>query len=207
MNQPAASSQAMGRAQPHGSYLKREVYRITPGSTHRFFVLCHRVWSFDTHFIDNRTQVCLESLGGCAINHHTNPPHFQGWLCCQAKSSKAIVMVSLTPGAASALDLHRMEGKSLRGLELEVWRERNDITSPMRALLQISFVPRLDVPVGLDVPAFLERLWRLPAGSIPRDEPGEDIVNLASIEGPKLSQEQRREVKRLAGELKKGVAR
>lgn len=177
-------------APPHNVRRTRDVYRVEPRRNHVLWVLSHRIFSFDTHYIAKRTMVCLGANGTCDVDHECNPPHWQGWVCVLCPKDGHVYYLSLTPLGAEGLITGAKKSGFMRGLELHVWRRGDATNSQMLSMVQHALAPRPNLPPSRDVPKFLERLWSLPTGAIATEDPEYDGVNLAELPQPQWSREQ-----------------
>lgn len=160
----------------------KQVVKVPPGGRKlSFWVLSHKVYGINTHWYSGRSVLCLDPDGDCPWDHASHRSYWQGWLSVQTRDTRKLLFLCLSPGARASCQGLQQQKKSLRGLEIIIWRNSNNPRGEMMAALQHVLATPAILQQPPDVAAWLERFYQLEAGQLERDQVAE-TVDLEALE-------------------------
>lgn len=131
------------------------------GAMERAMIVCPHVVAVDTHYLRNRTKPCLGMANGCEGCSFNLPKRWKGYLGCWSVHMSRYVLGELTKAASTDLrPLINDRAKSLRGLELIMWRVGAHKNAPVKARIDpLPFGKKIELPEPFDIRLALLKIW------------------------------------------------
>lgn len=124
----------------------------------RCIVLSESVWEYYTHWVDNRTEPCIEPASECPGCKYKWNRRWKGYVAALIPSNRRLCLVEISKDAARNCPMLTSGKVNLRGGELTLKRSGEHKRSPVRAEFKSAVAAR-DLPPEFDVDAALCRIW------------------------------------------------
>jgi hypothetical protein len=132
------------------------------GSEHfRVICLSPTIQGFDFHWDDGRTETCTKSTGHCDRCEKKVPYKWYGFLHCLVEPRKKHAFFQLTDFCWRDLKIAAKDLKNLRGVQMVIDRERNNVRSPMRCIITSVMWVDKPYPAEKSVVPTLKRVFNL----------------------------------------------
>ncbi len=124
-------------------------------------ILSNWVHGFHTHWMDNRTQPCLNDETLCPGHLRKAPLKWNGYLHCWDPRTQKSFFIELTDYAWEEF-LKQLNGrKCLHGLSVTIRREKGHKRSPLLIVLAGELPSHKKLPTGSDPLPTLKRVWKV----------------------------------------------
>lgn len=132
------------------------------------------LYGVDYHHLAGASRFCTGARGPCPDCAAGHLPDWQGWLAVQKAAGDPVNFVSLTPNAVRTCTRLLIPRPELRGHEIVLWRMGSGPRGAMVAALQERHTPVPWLQPEPPITAWVEKLFKLPVGSLARYEVDRD---------------------------------
>lgn len=134
--------------------------KILGNDIHQVVILSNWVHGFWTHWMDDRTQPCLNDERLCPGHLRKAPLKWNGYLHVFDPRSQKNYFIELTDFAWEGFRKQLGERKCLHGLSITVRREKGHKRSPLAITLTGELPSHKKLPFGSDPLPTLKRVWK-----------------------------------------------